>query len=189
MWGVIFSFLEGRRVTDLLASLMGLSIAISSGTAKSAGLYVMDGLHISEFWMPAFIGAFAFPLLSLLGWLMTRLPQPTEADKALRTERVTLDGRARRSLFKSFMPVLVLLFGANLFITVMQDIKEDFLVKILDVEAAGLSSWAFAKVDAVVTLIILFIFSLLSMVRSNVKALCLLLALVTCGTATLGLVA
>ena len=52
MWGVIFSFLEGRRVTDLLASLMGLSIAISSGTAKSIGLFVMDNLHISEFWMP-----------------------------------------------------------------------------------------------------------------------------------------
>ena len=66
MWGVIFSFLEGRRVTDLLASLMGLSIAISSGTAKSVGLFVMEHLHISEFWMPAFIGAFAFPLLSLL---------------------------------------------------------------------------------------------------------------------------
>ena len=31
MWGVIFSFLEGRRVTDLLASLFGLSIAVSSG--------------------------------------------------------------------------------------------------------------------------------------------------------------
>lgn len=57
MWGVIFSFLEGRRVTDLLASLMGLSIAISSGTAKSVGLFVMEHLHISEFWMPAFIGA------------------------------------------------------------------------------------------------------------------------------------
>ena len=49
MWGVIFSFLEGRRVTDLLASLMGLSIAISSGTAKSVGLFVMEHLHISEF--------------------------------------------------------------------------------------------------------------------------------------------
>ena len=89
MWGVIFSFLEGRRVTDLLASLMGLSIAISSGTAKSVGLFVMEHLHISEFWMPAFIGAFAFPLLSLLGWLMTRMPQPTAADRALRSERVT----------------------------------------------------------------------------------------------------
>lgn len=72
MWGVIFSFLEGRRVTDLLAALMGLSIAASSGTAKSLGLFVMDGLHVSEFWMPALIGAFAFPLLSLLGWVMTR---------------------------------------------------------------------------------------------------------------------
>ena len=46
----------------------------------------------------AFIGAFAFPLLSLLGWLMTRLPQPTEEDKKLRTERVTLN-RGRRHLF------------------------------------------------------------------------------------------
>lgn len=114
MWGVIFSFLEGRRVTDLLASLMGLSIAISSGTAKSVGLFVMEHLHISEFWMPAFIGAFAFPLLS---------------------------------------------------------------------------SWAFAKVDAVVTLIILLLFGLMSAVRSNIKVLCLLLVLVTCGTATLGFVA
>ena len=177
MWGVIFSFLEGRRVTDLLASLMGLSIAISSGTAKSVGLFVMEHLHISEFWMPAFIGAFAFPLLSLLGWLMTRMPQPTAADRALRSERVTLDGRARADLFKSFMPVLLMLFAANLFITVLQDIKEDFLVKILDVEAAELSSWAFAKVDAVVTLIILLLFGLMSAVRSNIKVLCLLLVL------------
>ena len=38
-----------------------------------------------------------------------------------------------------------MLFAANLFITVLQDIKEDFLVKILDVEAAELSSWAFAR--------------------------------------------
>ena len=182
MWGVIFSFLEGRRVTDLLASLMGLSIAISSGTAKSIGLWVMDGLHVSEFWMPAFIGAFAFPLLSLLGWLMTRMPQPSEADKALRTERVTMDREARRRVFRSYMPVLVLLFAATLFITVLQDVKEDFLVKIIDVEAAGLSSWAFARVDATVTLIILGLFALLSLVRSHVRALLLLLALVTAGS-------
>ena len=129
--------------------------------------------------MPAFIGAFAFPLLSLLGWLMTRMPQPTAADRALRSERVTLDGRARADLFKSFMPVLLMLFAANLFITVLQDIKEDFLVKILDVEAVGLSSWAFAKVDAVVTLIILLLFGLMSAVRSNIKVLCLLLVLVS----------
>lgn len=189
MWGVIFSFLEGRRTTDLLAALMGLSIAISSGTAKSAGLFVMEGLHVSEFWMPAFIGGIAFPLLSLLGWLLNKMPQPTAADKVLRTERVTLDGRARLRIFRSFMPVLLLLFFANLFITILQDIKEDFLVKIIDVEAAGLSSWAFAKVDATVTVIILMLFGLMASIRSNIKVLCLLLLLVTGGASTLSFLA
>ena len=82
-----------------------------------------------------------------------------------------------------------MLFFANLFITVLQDLKEDFLVKIIDVKAAGLSSWAFAKIDATVTLVILILFAAMSMVKSNVKVLCLLLALVTCGCAVLSSVA
>ena len=34
MWGVIFSFIEGRKVTDILASLLGVSMAVSSGMTK-----------------------------------------------------------------------------------------------------------------------------------------------------------
>lgn len=63
MWGVIFSFLEGRRTTDILASIMGVSMALSSGVAKSLGLYALNQLHVSEFWMPALVGGLAFPLL------------------------------------------------------------------------------------------------------------------------------
>ncbi|HAC22410.1 MAG TPA: hypothetical protein DCF91_10015, partial [Porphyromonadaceae bacterium] len=44
MWGVIFSFIEGRRVTDILASLLGISIVVASGTAKSIGLFVTNTL-------------------------------------------------------------------------------------------------------------------------------------------------
>ena len=35
MWGVIFSFLEGRRTTDILASIMGVSMALSSDFMRS----------------------------------------------------------------------------------------------------------------------------------------------------------
>ena len=189
MWGVIFSFLEGRRVTDLLASIMGVSIAASSGVARSLGLFVMDVLHISDFWMPAYIGAFAFPLLSLTGWLMTKMPQPSEADKAVRTERVTMDGPTRAKVFRNFMPLLILLFTANLFITVLRDIKEDFLVKIVDVDAAGLSSWAFAQIDGVVTLIILCLFSLAAMIRSHIRVLLMLLGMVIAGSLALSFMA
>ena len=189
MWGVIFSFLEGRRVTDLLASLFGLSIAVSSGTAKSIGLFVVNTLNVSEFWMPALIGAVALPLLATLGYILDHLPRPTAEDKALRVERVTLDKRQRWELFRNFAPVLTLLFFANLFLTVLQDVKEDFLVKIVDVNAAGFSSWIFAKVDGVVTLIILAVFASLALVRSHVKVLSILLTLVIAGAFTLSFVA
>lgn len=65
MWGVIFSFLEGRRTTDILASMMGMSMAVSSGVSKSLGLFTLEHFGVSEFWMPALVGAVAFPLLSL----------------------------------------------------------------------------------------------------------------------------
>ncbi len=185
MWGVIFSFLEGRRTTDILASIMGVSMALSSGVAKSLGLYTLNTLHVSEFWMPALIGAMAFPLLCFTGWMMTRFPKPTAEDIASRTERTTLNGEARWNLFKAFMPILLMLFGANLLLTVMRDIKEDFIVCIIDVKT--ISSWAFAQIDTIATLIMLGIFAILALVKNHFRVLLILLGLSTLGMATLGL--
>ena len=165
MWGIIFSFIEGRRMTDVLASLLGVSMVISSGTAKSVGLYVMDIWQVSEFWMPALIGAVALPLLALLGYALNRLPQPTEEDIALKSERETLNGRQRWELFKNFMPFLTMLFVANIAIVVLRDIKEDFLVNIIDM--SGYSPWLFTQIDSVVTLTILAIFGLMVLVKDN----------------------
>ena len=183
MWGVIFSFLEGRRTTDILASIMGVSMALSSGVAKSLGLYTLNVLHVSEFWMPALIGAIAFPLLCFTGWMMTRFPQPTAADIASRSVRVTLNGHQRWALFRRFMPLLIMLFAANLLLTVQRDIKEDFIVCIIDVSTV--SSWAFAQIDSIATLVLLATFALLSTTYDHLKVLCILLVLSTCGMGTL----
>lgn len=176
MWGIIFSYLEGRRVTDILASLLGVSMVISSGTAKSAGLYVMNVWHVSEFWMPALIGGIALPLLAILGWALDRLPDPTAEDIACKSERHTLNGVQRWELFKNFMPFLTLLFVANVVLVILRDIKEDFLVKIIDV--SGYSNWMFAQVDSVVTLIILLLFGVMVLVKDNLKALSILLGMI-----------
>lgn len=186
MWGVIFSFIEGRRVTDILASLLGVSMVISSGTAKSVGLYVMNHLHVSEFWMPALIGAVALPLLLLLGWALNKLPEPNKEDIAMKSERETLNGKQRWELFKSFMPFLSMLFIANIAIVVLRDIKEDFLVNIIDVSAY--SPWLFAQIDSVVTLIILGIFGLMVLVKDNLKALSVLFGLIIAGMIVMSIV-
>ena len=183
MWGVIFSFLEGRRTTDILASIMGVSMALSSGVAKSLGLYALNDLGVSEFWMPALVGAVAFPLLCFMGWMMTKFPAPTAADIAARTKRVTLDGRQRWQLFVKFMPLLIMLFGANLLLTVQRDIKEDFIVCIIDV--SQVSSWAFAHLDSIATLVLLGVFALLSAVGNHLRALCLILIMSAIGMGTI----
>ena len=186
MWGVIFSFIEGRRVTDILASLLGVSMVISSGTAKSVGLYVMNHLHVNEFWMPALIGGVALPLLLLLGCALNKLPEPNKEDIAMKSERETLNGQQRWELFKSFMPFLSMLFVANIAIVVLRDIKEDFLVNIIDVTAY--SPWLFAQIDSVVTLIILGIFGLMVFVKDNLKALSVLFGLIIMGMIAMSVV-
>ena len=153
MWGVIFSFIEGRKVTDILASLLGVSMVFSSGFAKSFGLFAMNDLHIDQFWMPAVIGGCALPVLVFM------------------------------ALFIKYAPILTLLFIGNFMLLVLRDIKEDFLVNILDM--SGQSSWMFARVDTVVTLVILGIFALFIFFRSNIKAIMGLMALVLAGCLTL----
>ena len=183
MWGVIFSFIEGRKVTDILASLLGVSMVFSSGVAKSFGLFAMNEMQIDQFWMPAVIGGFSLPLLVFMGYMLKRLPQPTAEDIALRNERVVLDGKGRVALFRKYAPILTLLFIGNFMLLVLRDIKEDFLVNILDM--SNQSSWLFARIDTIVTLIILGIFALFAFFRSNIRALLWLMTLVIAGCLTM----
>ena len=183
MWGVIFSFIEGRKVTDILASLLGVSMVFSSGVAKSFGLFAMNEMQIDQFWMPAVIGGFALPLLVFMGYMLKRLPQPTAEDIALRNERVVLDGKGRVALFRKYAPILTLLFIGNFMLLVLRDIKEDFLVNILDM--SNQSSWLFTRIDTIVTLIILGIFALFAFFRSNIRALLWLMTLVIAGCLTM----
>jgi len=185
MWGVIFTFLEGRRMTDMLASILGISIVISSGTAKSVGLFVMNQLHVSEFWMPALIGAVACPLVALLGWSLSKLPKPNEEDIALKVERVTLDGSHRIAIFRKYALLLTLLLGGNLLLMVIRGIKEDFLVNIIDM--SGQSDWLIAKVTSIVTLIILLLFGAMVLIRNHKNALLIVLTAVIVGSVSMAL--
>ena len=187
MWGVIFSFIEGRRVSGILASIMGISIAFSSGFAKSAGLYVMNSWGVSAFWMPAVIGGIALVFLIALAYALNRLPEPTVEDVRCCSARVPMDAHQRRDILIRFAPVLGMLFIANLFITVVRDIKEDFLVNLVD--TSQFSAWAISGVDGIVTLLILGLFILISLIRNHEKVLYLLLGMVIVGSAALAGVA
>ena len=74
---------------------------------------------------------------------------------------------------------MTMLFVANIAIVVLRDIKEDFLVNIIDM--SGYSPWLFTQIDSVVTLTILAIFGLMVLVKDNFKALSVLYGLIITG--------
>ena len=82
-----------------------------------------------------------------------------------------------------YAPILSLLFIGNFMLLVLRDIKEDFLVNILDM--SNQSSWLFARIDTIVTLVILGIFALFAFFRNNIKALLWLMTLVIAGCLTM----
>lgn len=176
MWGVIFSFIEGRRFTDMLASMLGVSMVFSSGLAKSLGLYIMNEIGVGQFWMPALIGVFAMPLLVVMAYSLIRLPNPDEEDIIRKSERKAMTRDDRRTIFRRYALMITLILIANFVVVMLRDIKEDFLVNILDM--SGQSSWMFAKVDTIITIIILGLFAVATFVRKNIAVLIAMLSTV-----------
>src|SRR6188768_2108986 len=81
VWGMVFGYLEGRRVTEVLGASLSVSFIFSAGLSRSVGAYVMRDWNVSEFWMPL-VGCalFALPLLGFL-WLIDKVPPPTAMDE------------------------------------------------------------------------------------------------------------
>ena len=57
VWGLVFGFLEGRRVTELTGAVLATSFIFASGLAKTVGKGLMLYAGVNEHWMPFFAGA------------------------------------------------------------------------------------------------------------------------------------
>jgi MFS family permease len=181
MWGFLFAYIEGRRLTDILAGFLGVSMVISSGAAKSFGLYVLS-FNISPFWMPAIIGGIATPLLVWISFLLDKLPEPTVEEKNEKSERMPLNKHQRHALLKKYSLLLVPLLTVNILYTVLRDIKEDFLVDIIKNTHIHLSTFLFVRIDSIVTILLLILIGAMIKVRNNMLSLKILLMMMFSGS-------
>src|SRR5215470_12632074 len=55
VWGVVFSFLEGRQTSEILGAGLSCAYVVASGAVKAVGAALL-GAGISEAWMPAATG-------------------------------------------------------------------------------------------------------------------------------------
>ncbi len=131
-WGLIFSYLEGRRVTEALAAILCVNFIISSGFVKTTGKWLLDAQGVSEWWMPFVVALLFLPALLVCIWVLKHLPSPSEADKAHRTPRNKMSAAECRALFWRYAPGLVLLVATYLVLTIVRDVRDNFAVEIWD---------------------------------------------------------
>lgn len=130
IWGVVFSFLEGRRFTELLGAAMASSFIVSSGFVKAGGKTLIDNYGVSDFWMPFLTGLLFLPLLLLGIWMLHQIPPPSAEDEQQRTRRVPMTKAQRRAFFYTFAPGIILSVLIYVGLTIFRDIRDNFAVEL-----------------------------------------------------------
>lgn len=187
IWGLVFSYLEGRRTTEVLAACLSVSYIFSTGTVKSVGKWTIVELGVSDFWMPFITGAIFFVPLLFSIWLLKQMPPPNKSDKEQRVERVPMSKKDRFSLFIFLAPGLIMLISFFFLLTAYRDFRDNFAVEIWTHLGYGNEIDVFAKSEIPVSIIVLALLGLFFLIKENISAVRLMLFTMALGIALIGI--
>ncbi len=170
VWGIVFSFLEGRRTTEFMGSVMAVSFIFSSGFVKSAGKWLILSQGISDYWMPFITGLiFLLPMI-LFVFLLEQIPAPSPNDINLRVERKPMSSDERKDFIRTYWPGLVVSIAAYMMLTIVRDFRDNFAADIWK-ELEFHDSSIFTETEIPVSIAILVCMSLLILIKDNLRAL------------------
>jgi len=185
VWGLVFSFLEGRRFTELMGAGLCASFIFASGFVKSVGKWLLlEG--VSDFWMPAAVGGiFALPLLFFVG-MLSLVPNPSAEDEELRTRRDPMTGAQRKAFFLQFAWGLTSLIIVYIMLTAFRDFRDNFMAEILAQLGFGEAPEIFTTTEIPVTIGVLVMLAFVMFIRNNMLALTVNHIIIGLGCAAVG---
>ncbi|HSZ84474.1 MAG TPA: DUF5690 family protein [Puia sp.] len=171
IWGVVFSYVEGRKATDFIGAALAVSFIFSSGFVKTIAKTLEINFHLNAVWVPFVTGlAFALPLI-LFVYLLEKIPPPSEEDVALRSNRVPMTKEKRKEFVRMFFFGLVTVVIIYVFSTIFRDIRDNYMADMLKEMGYNNDPSLFTKTETPTTLIILLIIGSMVLIRNNFKAL------------------
>lgn len=186
IWGLVYSYVEGRRTSEVIAALLCASFILSSGVVKSVGRWLLDDVGVSAFWMPAAAGALFFPMLFISVFALTLLPEPDAADRAARTPRAPMNAAERRAFLTHHAAALFPLVIAYMLLTAFRDFRDNFAAEIW--LALGYKDVAtmFTANEIPVAFLSLVTLGALMLARNNQRALMLIHLAIGVGAVVIG---
>lgn len=166
VWGLVFGYLEGRKLTDLLGPSLCLSFIVGSGAVKSVGSHLL-GLGISEQWMPVVTGVLFLPAFLISVYFLNLLPPPSKEDEVCRTKRQPMQTYERILFFKMFAPGLIFSVLAYMTVTAYRDFRDNFSREIWDALGYAESPEIYAVSELPVALGVLIALGLIVFIKGN----------------------
>jgi hypothetical protein len=188
VYGVVFSFLEGRRFTEMLAMGLNISVVIASGIMKTTYIEVHSFLPgVSEFWMPALMGGLFLPLFIMFVWMLSVIPAPTQEDISLRTERFPMTRADKKRVMKEFGFPIICLVACYATLVVVRDFRDNFTIEIWNEIDVNWSSGVLSSTEMITGVVVLFVVGSLALIKSNLISFRITNLILAAGMTTTGL--
>ena len=168
IYGLVFSFLEGRQITEILGAGLAISFIVSSGIVKSIGKYLIN-LGVNEYWMPFWTGLIFFPLLLLSVYGLSLAPKPTENDQKERSIRLPMNAKSRNNFIQKYGVGLIPLILVYVLMTILRDIRDNFGVEIWR-ELGVTDASIFTKTETLIGFAICILTALMYFVKDHKRA-------------------
>lgn len=170
IWGIIFSFVEGRKATDFIGASLAVSFIFSSGFVKSVARWLMINFGVTDWWLPFVTGlVFILPVL-LFVFLLEKIPPPSYDDVDSRVVRLPMVKEERKNFFNQFRTGLIFLIIIYVFLTVFRDIRDNFAADIWRETGYGNEPSVFTSTEIPITIVILVLIGSMILIRNNRKA-------------------
>lgn len=170
IWGLVFSFIEGRKTSDILGCGMCISFIVASGAVKSVGKMISN-LGISQFLMPAIVGAIFYPILVFSVFLLNSLPPPTEEDVRSRTERIKMNQSDRIRLLKEFWPGILSMTIFYMLLTAYRDFRDNFAAELWSLFGYKGAPSVFIISEVIVAIFVVIPVGLFMLIKKNINVL------------------
>ena len=171
LFGLVFSFLEGRKTTEILGAFLVSSFIFASGFAKTVGKYILLNFSIPEYWMPFTAGAIYIVPLFVSVYFLHILPPPNAEDTLLRSQRDAMNKYDRKNFLKLFKWMVFPIVIVYTILTISRDFIEDFANEFWIENGYMDMSAVFTNISMLVSIIILIVFASCFMIRKNKVAL------------------
>ena len=170
IWGLVSRYLEGRKTAELLFAGLSCSYIVASSMVKTVGGWVMEA-GVTQFWMPATVGAIFLIPFCLSVFLLNQLPEPTQEDIDSRNERTIMDGDDRTAFLKQFLPGMIMLLVLYFFLTAYRDFRDNYMPEVFTAMGYADEPTLFSKADLPIAFGIMIVMAALNLVKNHQKGL------------------